>query len=333
VRFFGVATSGSVGYDPSIMIRKSPGKELDVKPDESSVEIESRSDSSLETVSGDATVDQAVESAVATADEVGDVIVTAVADEANASAGTDESVSTAVPDAPELPLESIVEAILMATDSPVGASRIAKIIGDATAGAVKSCVERLNERYEACGASFRIDEIAKGFQVLTLPAYNEWLRKLLKVRSESRLSQAAMETLAIVAYKQPVLRATVEEIRGVAAGEMLNRLREMNLVKIVGRAEVIGRPLLYGSTTRFLEVFGLASLDELPSVESLPPPSKQKPVDGGLEVGADSGDDVSPEGDQAAADDGVDAFARLAARARESEDQVERDESDVDSDE
>jgi segregation and condensation protein B len=81
-----------------------------------------------------------------------------------------------------------------------------------------------------------------------------------------------METLTIVAYKQPVLRADVEAIRGVASGEMLNRLREMNLVKIVGRAEEVGRPMLYGTTTRFLEVFGLSSLEDLPSVEALRPP-------------------------------------------------------------
>jgi segregation and condensation protein B len=111
--------------------------------------------------------------------------------------------------------------------------------------------------------------------MLTLPAYNTWLTKLLRARDETKLSQAAMETLAIVAYKQPVTRADVEAIRGVAAGDMLNRLREMNLVKIVGRAEDLGRPLLYGTTRNFLEVFGLGSLEDLPQVEVLRSGSSQ----------------------------------------------------------
>ncbi len=108
--------------------------------------------------------------------------------------------------------------------------------------------------------------------MLTLPVYNERLSKLLQTRRETRLSQAALETLAIVAYKQPILRADVEAIRGVAAGEVLNRLCELNLVKIVGRAEEIGRPLLYGTAKKFLDVFGLGSLDDLPKDQELAQP-------------------------------------------------------------
>ena len=108
-----------------------------------------------------------------------------------------------------------------------------------------------------------------------MPAYNAWLSKVLRARTETKLSPAAMETLAIIAYKQPVLRADIEAIRGVAAGDLINRLREMNLVKIVGRAEVLGRPMLYGTTKKFLEVFGLASLDELPQVEELTLPAEK----------------------------------------------------------
>ena len=139
---------------------------------------------------------------------------------------------------------------------------------------VKKHIAALNEKYEAGGTSFRIDEIAGGFQMMTLPEYNTWLAKLSKTRSESKLSAAALETLAVVAYKQPVLRADIEAIRGVAAGDMLNRLRELGLIKIVGRAEEIGRPMLYGTTKRFLEVFGLADLGELPQVEELRPPGE-----------------------------------------------------------
>lgn len=175
----------------------------------------------------------------------------------------------------EVTTESIVEAILFATDTPLSAKKIAQILGVGNAADVKKHIAALNEAYAATGRSFRIDEIAKGFQMLTIPAYNNWLRQVLKIREETKLSPAAMETLAIVAYKQPILRADVEVIRGVACGEMINRLREMNLVKIVGRAEEIGRPLLYGTTSRFLEIFGLGSLDDLPGVEELTPPRPQ----------------------------------------------------------
>ena len=110
--------------------------------------------------------------------------------------------------------------------------------------------------------------------MLTLSDYNHWLKKLLRVRSDSKLSPAALETLAIIAYKQPVIRADVEAIRGVQAGEMIRNLMYKRLVKIVGRAEVLGRPMLYGTTRKFLETFGLNSLKDLPKNEELKrPPS------------------------------------------------------------
>jgi len=173
---------------------------------------------------------------------------------------------------PALAPESIVEAVLFATDTPLPAAKIAEVADQGTAKQVKKLVATLNEKYEQQKMSFRIEEIAGGFQMLTLPIYNAFLAKLLRVRQESKLSQAALETLAIVAYKQPILRADTEVIRGVQCGEMLNRLRELNLIKIVGRAEDVGRPILYGTTKKFLEVFGLGSLDDLPDIEELRPP-------------------------------------------------------------
>ncbi|MCA9254526.1 MAG: SMC-Scp complex subunit ScpB [Phycisphaerales bacterium] len=180
---------------------------------------------------------------------------------------------------PEAEPKRVVEAVLMAAESPLTAGKIASIVESGTGKDVKKHIETLNSEYEALGLSFRIEEVAGGFQILTQPLYNHWLTKLLRVRQETKLSPAAMETLAIVAYKQPCTRAEVEAIRGVAAGEMINRLREMNIVKIVGRAEDLGRPLLYGTTKKFLEVFGLPSLDDLPQVEALrPPPVKAKEI-------------------------------------------------------
>ncbi|MFQ5589687.1 MAG: SMC-Scp complex subunit ScpB [Phycisphaerae bacterium] len=169
--------------------------------------------------------------------------------------------------APDVTVENVVEALLFATDAPLPAAKIAQLLGSGDAGDVRAHVRKLNERYEQAGVAFRIESIAKGYQMLTLPAYNNWLAKLHKSRAESRLSQAALETLAIVAYKQPVLRADIEAVRGVAVGDMLVRLREMDLVRIVGRAEEVGRPLLYGTTTKFLQVFGLESLKDLPKVD------------------------------------------------------------------
>ncbi len=108
--------------------------------------------------------------------------------------------------------------------------------------------------------------------MMTLPPYNHWLKKLLRVRKDSKLTQASLETLAIIAYKQPIIRADVEAIRGVASGEVIRNLMYKGLVKIVGRAEVIGRPMLYGTTRKFLDIFGLNSLKDLPKVEELKRP-------------------------------------------------------------
>jgi segregation and condensation protein B len=130
-------------------------------------------------------------------------------------------------------------------------------------------VDTLNARYAEAGLSFRIEAIARGYQMMTRPVFRPWLAKLHKQRSEMRLSAAALEALSIIAYKQPVIRADVEAIRGVACGEVIARLRDLGLVRIVGRAEIVGRPLLYGTTRKFLDVFGLADLDDLPPLEAL----------------------------------------------------------------
>lgn len=176
-----------------------------------------------------------------------------------------------------LTIESIIEAILFASDEPLSAERLVAI-AEFNGGVkqVKQCIETLNQQYADAGRSFRIEEIAGGFQMMTLPEYNNWLRKLLRDRGDNKLTPAALETLAIVAYKQPVIRADVEAIRGVACGEMIRSLMYKGLVKIVGKAEILGRPLLYGTTKKFLEVFGLSSLKDLPKVEELKEPGKEQ---------------------------------------------------------
>ncbi len=176
----------------------------------------------------------------------------------------------------DVPLAT-VEAILFATDSPLTAAKIAQVAEIESQRDVKQAISALNERYEQFGSAFRIEAIAGGFQMLTQPQYHEVLSRLLSARAETKLSQASLETLSIVAYRQPILRADIEAIRGVACGEVLRNLLEKQLVKIVGRAEVLGRPMLYGTTKRFLEIFGLANLADLPKAQELSRPAMKKP--------------------------------------------------------
>ncbi len=188
----------------------------------------------------------------------------------------DQSEMSGEPEASEKPenevtLESVIEAVLFASDESLTPARLAGII-EITTKQVRDLINNLNNKYEANNSAFRIEQIAGGYQMLTLSKYNHWLKKLLRARSETKLSPAAMETLAIIAYKQPVIRADIEAIRGVAVGEVIRSLSIKGLVKIVGRAEILGRPMLYGTTKKFLEVFGLNTLKDLPKIEELKKP-------------------------------------------------------------
>ena len=171
----------------------------------------------------------------------------------------------------ELTVEAVVEAVLFASDEPLTEARLANIV-ETNAKQIRQHISTLNDKYEANNHAFRIEQIAGGYQMLTLSPYNHWLKKLLRVRSDNKLSPAALETLAIIAYKQPIIRADIEAIRGVAVGEVVRSLCYKGLVKIVGRAEVLGRPMLYGTTRKFLEVFGLNTLKDLPKIEELKKP-------------------------------------------------------------
>ena len=202
----------------------------------------------------------------------------ALQDQQDEDAETDGQFEEDVPDRSsedkfdgEVTVESVIEAVLFASDEPVTIARLAKIAETSTKQ-VRQSIDSLNEKYKAGKNAFRIEPIAGGFQMLTLGEYNYWLKKLLRERGDSKLSPAALETLAIIAYKQPIIRADIEAIRGVQAGELIRSLMYKGLVKIVGRAEVLGRPMQYGTTKRFLEIFGLNSLKDLPKVEELKKP-------------------------------------------------------------
>lgn len=191
--------------------------------------------------------------------------------EKESGAGTSNaSASRGAVEVPE-DLAARVEAALLTADGALSAGKLGEALGGVPGSAIKDAVGSLNEVYTSTGRSFRIEQVAGGFQVMTLPEYADVLAALHKARSQSKLTPAAMETLAIVAYKQPIVRAEVESIRGVASGEVLRSLMDRHLIKIVGRAEELGRPMLYGTTKTFLEVFGLANLSDLPKVEQLQP--------------------------------------------------------------
>ena len=161
-----------------------------------------------------------------------------------------------------------VEALLFATEQPITAKRIAAVL-KVREPLVRVAIHDLAAEYRLQEHAFAVEEIANGYQVLTRPDYGRFVKQLYEDNRKNRLSQAALETLAIIAYKQPAMRVEVEDIRGVGISEVLHTLLDMGLVRVVGRAEVLGRPMLYGTTHKFLLTFGLKSPKDLPSVEEL----------------------------------------------------------------
>jgi segregation and condensation protein B len=163
-----------------------------------------------------------------------------------------------------------LEAVLFLAREPLGTRKLAQLAGLADGTEARTLVRALNRLYDEEGCAFRAVEVAGGFQLLSRAKFAPWLRRLDGSAAEVRLSGPAMETLAVVAYRQPVLRAEIEAIRGVQCGEVLRQLMERDLVRIVGRSEELGRPFLYGTTREFLQVFGLRHLDELPRPDGKP---------------------------------------------------------------
>lgn len=164
----------------------------------------------------------------------------------------------------------IIEALLFASDAPLSAEDLARGEEELDETGVASAIEELRADYEAEGRAFQIYEIAGGYQLLTRPEYSPHLERFETVPRSTRLSAPALEVLAIVVYRQPIGRSEVEEIRGVGSSHVLRTLQELDLIDIVGRGEGLGRPLLYGTTQRFLDHFGFASLDDLPRPDELP---------------------------------------------------------------
>lgn len=164
----------------------------------------------------------------------------------------------------------IVEALLFASDAPLAPADIARADESLDEDAVLDAVQELRREYEKAQHAFQVYELAGGFQILTRPDYAPYLERFATVSRPSRLSPAALEVLAIIAYRQPIGRSEIEEIRGVGCSGVLRTLQERELIDVVGRGEGLGRPLLYSVTERFLEHFGLRSMEDLPRPEELP---------------------------------------------------------------
>ncbi|MEW6335711.1 MAG: SMC-Scp complex subunit ScpB [Thermodesulfobacteriota bacterium] len=163
---------------------------------------------------------------------------------------------------------AIIEAIVFASESPLTAERIAEMIPDAQKRDISAILQRLVQEHDARGGGFRLAEVAGGFQFRTREDMAPWIRKL-KATRPSMLSPAAIETLAVVAYRQPLVKSEIDRIRGVDASGALKGLLEKKLVRIVGRKDVPGKPIIYGTTRKFLEVFNLRDLSELPTLREL----------------------------------------------------------------
>jgi segregation and condensation protein B len=164
-------------------------------------------------------------------------------------------------------LKSVIEALLFASDKPLTIEQVRKVFDNLEASEVRKILEELKNEYEQSNRGLRLAEIAGGFQMITAPTFAVFLKKLFKARHVERLSKPALETLAIIAYKQPVTKMEIESLRNVNVDGVMDNLLDKNLVRIAGRKKVPGRPFVFGTTRQFLEHFGLKTLDELPKME------------------------------------------------------------------
>ncbi|MFK7778705.1 MAG: SMC-Scp complex subunit ScpB [Gimesia sp.] len=170
-----------------------------------------------------------------------------------------------------------VEAVLFVADSTLSTRKISQLATLANAAEAKELIDKLNAAFTATNSSFHIKRVATGYQMMTQPQYAFWLNKLHQRHAALKLSAPALETLAMVVYRQPITRADIESIRGVQSAEMLKQLMDRGLVRINGKDDSLGRPFLYESTRKFLEIFGLKNLDDLPLRETLRIKPQQKP--------------------------------------------------------
>jgi segregation and condensation protein B len=164
--------------------------------------------------------------------------------------------------------KNIVESLLFVAEEPLTIERLTKIISGAQAGQIRQALEELEAEYATRQGGFFLNQVAGGYQFRTRPEHMEWIKRLLQPKP-LHLSKAALETLAIIAYKQPVIRSDIEYIRGVDCGGVLRVLLERKFIRVLGRRELPGRPLIYATTKHFLEIFGLKNLEDLPTPKEI----------------------------------------------------------------
>jgi len=164
-------------------------------------------------------------------------------------------------------LKSAVEALIFVSEKPITLEQIKKVLGDLDLTAIKKIIEELKNDYEIANRGMRIIEIAGGFQMIACTNFSSFLKKLFKSRNSEKLSKQALESLAIIAYKQPLTKAEIESLRNVNVDGVMKSLLDKNLIRICGRKKIPGRPFVFGTTREFLEHFGLKSLQDLPKME------------------------------------------------------------------
>ena len=165
-------------------------------------------------------------------------------------------------------IESIIEALLFVSDCSLTIDRIKSVLDLNNTKEIRDALSALSDEYEARKGGFYLREVAGGYQIRTRPEYTKWIKRLLRTKPV-RISKAALETLAIIAYKQPIIRSDIEHIRGVDCGGILRMLLERKLIRILGRKEIPGRPLIYATTKQFLEIFDLKDLKDLPTTAEI----------------------------------------------------------------
>lgn len=168
-------------------------------------------------------------------------------------------------------IKPILESLLFVSESPVRLETLVEILPESNKETILEGIHRIKTEYEDSSKGLELVEIAGGYQFRTKPKWAEWINRLKKTKAV-KLSQSALETLAIIAYRQPVIRPAIEEIRGVDSGWILRTLLEKGLIKIMGRRDLPGRPIIYGTTKSFLELFGLNTLSDLPPPKEIQPP-------------------------------------------------------------
>ena len=172
-------------------------------------------------------------------------------------------------------LRSAIEALIFASDKPVTVEQIKKVLGDLDTASVRKSIDELRNEYETQNRGLRIIEIAGGFQMITSATFAPFLKKLFKYRFSDKLSKPALESLAIIAYKQPLTKSEIESLRNVNVDGMMKSLMEKNLIRICGRKKIPGRPFVFGTTRQFLEHFGLKSLEDLPKMDDFSAMAKE----------------------------------------------------------